>query len=94
MFIYAYLPDLVYLDFRHIDEQAVSILALFPVLLYSLSGPRFRETVRLSPHLWLREDGSWLRPLHTSTQPFQSGFLQSQAPSTRGLPGSSCLFPK
>lgn len=36
MFIYAYLPDLVYLDFRHIDEQAVSVLALFPVLLYSL----------------------------------------------------------
>lgn len=36
MFIYAYLPDLVYLDFRHIDEQVASIPALFPVLLYSL----------------------------------------------------------
>lgn len=33
MFIYAYLPDLVYLDFRHIDEQAASVPALFPVLL-------------------------------------------------------------
>lgn len=36
MFIYAYLPDLVYLDFRRIDEQAASVPALFPVLLYSL----------------------------------------------------------
>lgn len=36
MFIYAYLPDLVYLDFRHIDEQAASVLALFPIRLFSL----------------------------------------------------------
>lgn len=31
MFIYAYLSDLVYLDFRRVDEQMVSILALFSV---------------------------------------------------------------
>lgn len=31
VFIYAYLPDLVYLDFRRVDEQAVSVPALFSV---------------------------------------------------------------
>lgn len=36
MFIYAYLPDLVYLDFRRMDEQMVSVQSLFPVWLYTL----------------------------------------------------------
>lgn len=31
VFIYAYLPDLVYLDFRRVDEQAVSVPDLFSV---------------------------------------------------------------
>nr|XP_048304063.1 dynein regulatory complex subunit 3 isoform X2 [Myodes glareolus] len=44
MFIYAYLPDLVYLDFRHIDEQAKEIAKIKHQ--YSIDELKHREAQR------------------------------------------------
>lgn len=43
MFIYAYLPDLVYLDFRHIDEQAKEMAKLKHQ--YSIDELKHREAL-------------------------------------------------
>ncbi|KAK7827392.1 hypothetical protein U0070_026598 [Myodes glareolus] len=46
MFIYAYLPDLVYLDFRHIDEQAASKEIAKIKHQYSIDELKHREAQR------------------------------------------------
>uniref|UniRef100_A0A8C9QRN9 Dynein regulatory complex subunit 3 n=1 Tax=Spermophilus dauricus TaxID=99837 RepID=A0A8C9QRN9_SPEDA len=59
MFIYAYLPDLVYLDFRRIDDHAASLsLSVSQLCETSLQEPKFHRAVKgvfPCPHLGREE---------------------------------------